>query len=91
MSVSRAERDEIMGRFHRLMRDFAEQTVSRNCFQPWEIALLLDFEDCPQRLAASRQLMKQYQRAFEREVEHGSGEPLKLSEFLRQKQDKKPA
>ena len=57
-------------------------TLNRNSFEPWEIDLLMDFETC--RLPSRRrtEILRQYQRAVERQMESGAGPPMKLSRFL---------
>ncbi|MFB3825303.1 MAG: hypothetical protein ACE15B_00995 [Bryobacteraceae bacterium] len=72
-----------LGRFNRLMDDLLRGGANRNCFEPWEIDLLLDIAGCeipPQR---RRPLLKAYQRAAARRMDYGEP-PLKLSEFLRE-------
>jgi hypothetical protein len=78
------DREIVLNRFRTLMRDIFKPRMRRNCFTPWEVELLLDFESCqiPQRKLLK--VMKAYQKAAERSVQRGTGAPLKLSEFLGQ-------
>jgi hypothetical protein len=79
----------MLQRFHRLMRDVENGATSRNTFYPWEIELLIDFQNCdfgPNR----RRLLRRYQKAATRAVEHGAEKPLKLSEYLARTRIRKP-
>jgi hypothetical protein len=69
-------------RFHRLIGELMRGVMARNAFQPWEVEILIDFENC--RLAPRRRLeiLRQYERAVERQMECGPGPPMKMSEFL---------
>jgi hypothetical protein len=76
-------------RFDRLMRDVENGVTSRNSFYPWEIELLVDFQICdfgPNR----RRLIRRYQKAVARALEHGASKPLKLSEYLDRARAKTP-
>ncbi len=72
----------LLNRFNRLMRDLIRGETERNSFQPWEIELLLDIEAC--QLSRTRRIpvLKQYQRAMERQIDYDQLPPVKLSEFL---------
>jgi hypothetical protein len=83
MSLSRADQDLMLNNFRRLMDDLARNTTSRNCFQRWEVDLLLDIHGCELRPAARRDVLSRYRRAVERQFDKGADAPLKLSEFLR--------
>jgi hypothetical protein len=80
-----------LNRFKRLMGELLRGEVNRNSFAPWEIDLLLDFESC--RLPSRRRLdiLRQYQRAVERQMEIGPGPPMKLSQFLVQREHRRSA
>ena len=76
----------MLGRFNRLMRDLYEGGTKRNCFEPWEIDLLMDIADChlePQRALA---ILQRYQKAVQRQLDLGVLPPLRLSEYLRRNQ-----
>ena len=73
---------QLLPRFDRLMRDVESGTLSQNCFQPWEVELLLDMQAC--ELGADRKrVLRRYQRAVHRAFERGASRPLKLSEYLK--------
>ena len=73
----------VLIRFNRLMREVEQGAVNRNCFQPWEIELLVDMDACQLPARRKRETLRRYERAFRRRIERGSSEPLKLSEYLR--------
>jgi hypothetical protein len=72
----------VASRFNRLLQDLLRGKLKRNCFQRWEVDLLLDIESCEMGPGAKRQALKRYQRAVSRQLEQGVGMPFKLSEYL---------
>jgi len=72
----------MLNRFRRLVGELQKGSITRNDFHPWEIELLLDFETCHLERKRRADILRQYQRAVERQLEMGSGPPMKLSEFL---------
>ena len=72
----------MLNRFRRLVGELQRGSITRNDFQPWEIDLLLDMETCHVERKRRADILRQYQRAVERQLEMGSGPPMKLSEFL---------
>lgn len=75
----------MLNRFRRLMDDLSRDSVTRNCFQRWEIDLLLDIQTCELAPSTRREVLVQYRRAVERQFNKGADAPLKLSEFLDQR------
>ena len=75
-------RERQLIRFRRLFTELLRGKLIRNSFEPWEIDLLMDLETC--RLPSRRrtEILRQYQRAVERQMESGAGPPMKLSRFL---------
>lgn len=71
-----------LNRFRRLMGELQRGEMTRNSFEPWEIDLLLDFEACEVPSRRRTEILRQYQRAVERQLESGPGPPMKLSHFL---------
>lgn len=69
-------------RFNRLLGELLRGKLKRNCFQRWEVDLLLDIESCEMGPGAKRQALKRYQRAVTRQLEKGANRPFKLSEYL---------
>jgi hypothetical protein len=75
------ERELMLNRFIRLMGELMHGAITRNVFQPWEVDLLLDIDSCPldrRRL----DIMRQYQKAVQRQLDIGPGPPIRLSDFL---------
>ena len=72
----------IASRFNRLVQELLHGKLRRNCFQRWEVDLLLDIEGCDMGPGAKRQALKRYQRAVTRQLENGANTPSKLSEYL---------
>lgn len=72
----------MLNRFKRLMTDLQRGTMSRNDFHPWEVEILLDAADCQLDRRRRTDILHQYQRAVEKQMEKGPGPPMKLSEFL---------
>ena len=83
----------MLNRFRRLVSELQRGSISRNDFHPWEIELLLDIETCHLERKRKVDILRQYQRAVERQLEMGSGPPMKLSEFLqlRAKREENPS
>ena len=72
----------MLNRFIRLMGELMRGVITRNVFQPWEMDLLLDIESCPVERRRRLEILRQYQRAVERQLDTGPGPPMKLSAFL---------
>jgi hypothetical protein len=77
------ERRELqLNRFRRLIGELLHGEINRNSFAPWEIDLLLDFDTCQLPSRRRLEILRQYQKAVERQMEIGPGPPMKLSRFL---------
>jgi len=76
------QRERQLNRFRRLMGELLRGEMNRNSFEPWEIELLIDFETCQLPSRRRLEILRQYQRAVERQLETGPGPPMKLSQFL---------
>ena len=76
------EQELMLNRFIRLMGELMRGVITRNVFQPWEMDLLLDIESCPVERRRRLEVLRQYQRAVERQLDTGPGPPMKLSAFL---------
>ena len=74
-------RERQLNRFRRLIGELMRGEMTRNSFEPWEVDLLLDFVVCELPLRRL-EILRQYQRAVERQLESGPGPPMKLSHFL---------
>ncbi len=91
MSQAQLDPEAVLLQFNRLMRELLRGQISRNTFQPWEIELLLDIENCALKEATRESTLKRYQKAVQKQLLRGGTVPLKLSEFLRSKGKKKAA
>lgn len=77
----------MLNRFQRLLTEVIRGDLKRNSFQPWELEILIDMETCD--LGRRRlEILRQYRRAVERQMQTGPGPPMKLSEFLRQREER---
>jgi hypothetical protein len=74
--------DVVLARFQRLMKDVRVGDWQRNCFEPWEIDLLLDIAACHQEIQQRRALLDRYQKAVERRLANHCEMPMKLSEYI---------
>lgn len=72
----------MLNRFRRLLGEVQRGQVLRNSFAPWEIDLLLDFGACEIEPRRRSEILGQYQRAVERQLDAGPGPPMRLSHFL---------
>jgi len=64
------------------MGELMRGTIARNSFHPWEVQILLDLETCQLDRRRRTDILRQYQKAVERQMQAGPGPPMKLSEFL---------
>jgi hypothetical protein len=76
------EQELMLNRFKRLLGEVIRGAVARNTFQPWEVEILLDLQNCTFERGHKLEILSQYQRAVERQMTYGPGPPMKLSEFL---------
>lgn len=74
--------DAVLAQFNRLIQELLRGSIARNCFRPWEVALLLDIEGCNLKDATKRETLRRYQRAVQKQMEKGANEPMKLSQYL---------
>ena len=79
------ELELMLNRFRKLIGELTRGAVVRNSFYPWEVEILLDIEGCKLEPRRRLDLLRQYQRAVEKQLETGPGPPMKLSEFLEAK------
>jgi hypothetical protein len=75
----------MLNRFRRLVRDLQRGTITRTDFQPWEVDILLDIENCQVERGRREETLRRYQQAVERQLETSPGPPMTLSEFLKQR------
>ena len=72
----------MLNRFRRLIREVMRGALARSSFQPWEVEILFDLENCHLERRRRMEILRQYQRAVEKQLSTGAGPPMKLSEFL---------
>ena len=83
------QRERQLNRFRRLMTELLHGEMNRNTFEPWEVELLLDFETCQLPSRRRTEILRQYHRAVERQLEIGLGPPIKLSHFLIEREQRR--
>jgi len=76
------EQELMLNRFRKLIGEVMRGVLARNSFQPWEVEILLDMETCQIDRRRRLEILRQYERAVERQMIAGPGPPMKLSEFL---------
>jgi hypothetical protein len=76
------ELELMLNRFNRLIGEVMRGALARNSFQPWEVDILVDLENCRIERGRRLEILRQYQKAVERQMESGPGPPMKLSTFL---------
>jgi hypothetical protein len=76
------QRELQLNRFRRLIGELLRGEMNRNSFAHWEIDLLLDFDTCQLPSRRRLEILRQYHRAVERQMQSGPGPPMKLSHFL---------
>lgn len=84
------ELELMLNRFRRLIGELMRGVVRRNTFEPWEIELLLDIQNCALDPRRRSDTLRAYQKAVERQLEAGPGPPMKLSEYLHLKMTRRP-
>ena len=83
ISADEYEQREIqLNRFRRLVGELLRGQISRNSFAPWEIEILIDFDACELPSRRRMEIIRQYQRAVEKQLQTGVGPPMRLSQFL---------
>jgi hypothetical protein len=76
------DRELMLNRFKRLMGELLRGQFSRQSFEPWEVDILIDLDECQLDSRRRMDILKQYQRAVERQLDVSDGPPMKLSQFL---------
>ena len=74
--------EAVLHRFNRLIRELLQGAMKRNTFRPWEIEILLDIDTCDLNGSNRRETLRRYQRAVQRQMENGARAPMRLSEYL---------
>jgi hypothetical protein len=85
------ELELVRNRFNRLMAELCRGEIARNSFQPWEVEILLDMETCELEPRKRLEILRQYQKAVQKQMERGNGPPLmKMSEYLQARSTRRP-
>jgi hypothetical protein len=82
MDATHIDADVLLAQFNRLLNELVRGTMNRNCFQPWEIEILLDIQGSTARESGRKDLLKRYQKAVQRDFERGARFPMKMSTYL---------
>jgi hypothetical protein len=85
-----ADLELMINRFNRLVKELLQGEVRRTCFQPWEVDLLIDLQACGLTRSRREDVLRRYQRAVQRQLEHGQVPPVKFSEFISPRFRKEP-
>jgi len=80
-----------LNRFRRLIGELMRGAISRNAFEPWEVEILLDCERCQLEPRKRPDVLRQYLKAVEKQMEMGPGPPMKLSAFLQARTTRRPS
>jgi len=81
----------MLNRLNRLIAELLRGAIVRTTFHPWEVELLLDMQDCEIEPRKRAEILRQYQRAVQKQMEIGPGPPMKLSEFLQRRITRRPS
>jgi hypothetical protein len=76
------ELEIMLNRFNRLIGEVMDGDFRRNSFLPWEFDILMDMERCQLERRRRLEILRQYRRAVQHQLEKGPGPPMKLSAFL---------
>ena len=84
-------RERMLGRFQKLVGELMQGAIRRTTFEPWEVELLLDLDQCALPPRRRMGILRRYAVAVRRQMKKGSGPPMKLSEFLQSKSTRRPS
>jgi hypothetical protein len=83
MSVSEPpDSNTMLAQFNLLIGELLAGSMQRGKFRPWEIDIILDIENCNLQGPAKRNVLSEYSKAVQAELEKGAQRPLLLSEYL---------
>ena|SRR5215208_2537729 len=83
------EVEVMLNRFKRLHGELTRGVLTRNTFLRWEIEIILDFEQCELPGKRRMEILRQWERAVYRQLQSGAGPPMKLSEFLKIREERR--
>ena len=84
------QRELMLARFRKLIGELMQGRIRRTVFEPWEIEILLDLEGCALPRLKQMGILRRYLNAVQRQLEVGSGPPMKLSEYLQRRSTRRP-
>ena len=84
-----SDRELMSNQFRRLLREILRGATSRNSFEPWELDIMLDLENCDLSPRRRMETLTQYERAVKKQLAMGPGPPMKLSEFLAEREKRR--
>ena len=79
----------MLNRFRRLYAELTAGIISRQTFLPWEVAIILDYQECVLQPKRRREILRQWERAVVRQMQRGPGPPMKLSTFLAVREERR--
>ena len=85
------DRELMFSRFQRLIGELIRGASTRTIFEPWELQILLDVNECELNPKQRTGILRQYRNAVAKQLETGSGPPMKLSEFFQSRKTRRPS
>jgi hypothetical protein len=85
------EREITLQRLHRLITEILQGGTRRTVFRAWEVEVLLDIQGCGLDVRERGVRLRQYLRLVRRQLENGTGPPIKFSEFLQSRRTRRPS
>jgi hypothetical protein len=85
------ERELMFNRLRKLIIQFVQGRIERTEFQPWEVEILVDISACDLDRRKWGVTLHHYLKAVGRQLETGSGPPMKLSEYLQRRRMRRPS
>jgi hypothetical protein len=79
----------MLNRFRRLYAELTRQNMSRHTFLPWEIGIIVDFQECVLPSKRRTEILRQWERAVVRQMQTGPGPPMTLSTFLKLREERR--
>lgn len=80
----------MLNRFRRLLGELARGEVTRNSFEPWEVEILVDIASYNLQRRQRGEVLRQYVKAVEKQMENGPGPPMTLSQYFQLKTTRRP-
>ena len=83
MTETKSERSELTS-LNQLVHEIIGGAVRRHTFTQWELELLLDLQTCRIRKSSRPEVLRRYLKAVQQHFADGALDPLRLSTFLEQ-------